>query len=381
VPDGQWYLHLFDVSQPDVNWEHPDVADEFDAVMRFWLERGAAGFRLDVAHALTKAPGYPDAGLEVNDGKATSDPVPYLDRDDIHPIVRRWRRVLDEYDGRMMVAEAWVAAERRPMYLRPDEYHQAFDFDLLSAPWDAEAFRSIIDNSLRAAGAVGSNATWVLSNHDVVRHATRYGLPNDIDPARWLLDGPHDLLDAARGTRRARAAAMLTFALPGSVYVYQGDELGLPEAWQLPTEVLEDPIWEDSGHTMKGRDGCRVPIPWESTGPSFGFGEAAGWLPQPQEFAALAASAQDGDSASTLQLYRAALAIRRQRREEHADAPLSSTWIELGPNVVAFERSDGLRCVVNMGDEAVALPGGEVVLASSPIDGAALPPDVAVWLA
>ncbi len=261
VADGQWYLHLFDDSQPDVNWDHPEVADEFDAVMRFWLDRGAAGFRVDVAHSLTKAPGYPDAGLDVNDGKGGLEPIPYLDRDDLHPIVRRWRRVLDEYDDRMMVAEAWVAPERRPLYLRADEYHQAFDFDLLSAPWDAEQFVAIIDQSVRAAGEVGSNPTWVLSNHDVVRHATRYGLPVGVDPGRWLLDGPHDLLDAERGARRARAAALLTFALPGSVYVYQGDELGLPEAWELPVEVLQDPIWHDSGHTVKGRDGCRVPMP------------------------------------------------------------------------------------------------------------------------
>ncbi len=377
VPDGQWYLHLFDESQPDVNWNHADVGDEFDAVMRFWLDRGAAGFRMDVAHALTKAPGYPDAGLDVNDGKATTDAVPYLDRDDLHSIVRRWRRVLDEYDGRMMVAEAWVAAERRPLYLRSDEYHQAFDFDLLSAPWDAKQFTTIIDDSLRAANAVGSNSTWVLSNHDVVRHATRYGLPAGVEPGRWLLDGPHDLLDAERGLRRARAAALLTLALPGSVYVYQGDELGLPEAWRLPLDVLQDPIWHDSGHQVKGRDGCRVPIPWEPTGPSFGFGEAGSWLPQPADYAGFAAGVQEHDPESTLQLYRQAMSIRRER----AGAEGAITWLDLGADVVGFERSDGMRCVVNMGDESIALPDGDVVLASQPIDGDRLEPDVAVWIA
>jgi len=379
VDDGQWYLHLFDDTQPDVNWDHPDIADEFDAVMRFWLDRGAAGFRIDVAHALTKAPGYPDAGLRRNDGSGTNNPLPYLDRDDIHPIVRRWRRLLDEYDDRMMVAEAWVAAERRPLYLRPDEYHQAFDFDLLSAPWDAGAFRSIIDDSLRAAAAVGSNSTWVLSNHDVVRHATRYGLPDGVDPSRWLLDGPHDGLDVERGARRARAAVLLTFALPGSVYVYQGDELGLPEAWQLPVEVLQDPIWIDSGHTLKGRDGCRVPIPWEPTGPSLGFSDVDGWLPQPAEYVDLAASVQGDDATSTLQLYRRALAIRRQRLRA-VPGELGSSWIDMGPAVVAFERTDGMRCIVNMGHDAVALPAGTVVLTSSPLDGDRLPADTAVWL-
>jgi len=380
VADGQWYLHLFDKSQPDVNWDHPDVADEFEAVMRFWLDRGAAGFRIDVAHSLTKAPGYPDAGLDVNDGKGTLDAVPYLDRDDLHPIARRWRRVLDEYDDRMMVAEAWVAAERRPLYLRPDEYHQAFDFDLLSAPWDAKRFRGIIDDSLRSAEAVGSNSTWVLSNHDVVRHATRYGLPTGVEPGLWLLGGPHDLLDAERGARRARAAALLTFALPGSVYVYQGDELGLPEAWELPLDVLQDPIWHDSDHTVKGRDGCRVPIPWAPTGPSLGFGEGGAWLPQPPAFAGLAAAAQETDPNSTLLLYRQALALRRERLRSGPDLDGIVVWLDLGADIVAFDRSDGLRCVANMGDESVTLPSGEVLLASGPIVGHQLPPDAAVWL-
>jgi len=384
VADGQWYLHLFDESQPDVNWEHADVADEFDAVMRFWLDRGAAGFRIDVAHSLTKAPGYPDAGLEFNDGNGTLDPLPYLDRDDLHPLVRRWRRVLDEYDDRMMIAEAWVAAERRPLYLRADEYHQAFDFDLLTAPWDAHQFSAIIDESLRATHAVGSNSTWVLSNHDVVRHATRYGLPAGVDSGRWLLEGPHELLDTERGAKRARAAALLTFALPGSVYVYQGDELGLPEVWDLPPEVLQDPVWHDSGHTRKGRDGSRVPIPWEPTGPSLGFGTGPAWLPQPPAFARLAAAAQQHDPDSTLQLYRRALAIRRERlaAPDRPDRRLDGeiTWIDVDPTVIAFERSDGMRCVVNMGDEPVGLPHGEVLLSSSPLANEHLPPDTAVWL-
>ncbi len=317
VPDGQWYLHLFDESQPDVNWEHPEVADEFEAVMRFWLDRGAAGFRIDVAHGLVKAPGYPDGGAAPNDGRGQPDALPYWDRDEIHPIVRRWRRVLDEYDDdRMMVAEAWVDTTRRPLYLRPDEYHQAFDFDLLTATWDAGDFASIIAASVSSAQAVGSDPTWVLSNHDVVRHPTRYGLPNDIEPGLWLLDGDRSLLDEERGARRARAAAMVTFALPGSAYVYQGDELGLPEAWDLPLDVLQDPIWHDSDHTVKGRDGCRVPIPWEPTGASLGFGDDGSWLPQPPEYARLAASVQEHEPGSTLDLYRTALALRRERLVE-----------------------------------------------------------------
>lgn len=375
VPDGQWYLHLFDESQPDVNWEHPEVADEFEAVMRFWLDRGAAGFRIDVAHGLVKAPGYPDAGAAANDGRGQPEELPYYDRDEIHPIVRRWRRVLDEYDDdRMMVAEAWVAAARRPLYLRPDEYHQAFDFDLLTATWDADDFASIIAASISSAQAVGSDPTWVLSNHDVVRHPTRYGLPNDIESGLWLLDGDRSLLDEERGTRRARAAAMVTLALPGSAYVYQGDELGLPEAWDLPLDVLQDPIWHDSEHTVKGRDGCRVPIPWEPTGESLGFGTGGSWLPQPPEFARLAAAAQDNEPGSTLELYRAALALRRARLVEEVGFEL----VDRGPGVLAFRRGDSFTCVTNMGDHPVALPDGEVLLSSGPLV-ADLPPDTTVW--
>jgi alpha-glucosidase len=377
IDDGQWYLHLFDESQPDLNWEHPDVPDEFDSILRFWLDRGASGFRIDVAHALVKEPGYPDAGRDTNDGKATLDSVPYLDLDGIHDIVRRWRRVLDEYDDRMMVAEAWVAAERRPLYLRADEYHQAFDFDLLSAPWDADEFQTIIEASVRSSHSVGSDPTWVLSNHDVVRHATRYGLPVDVDPSSWLLDGPHDALDEVRGLRRARAAAMITLALPGSAYVYQGDELGLPEAWRLPHEVLQDPVWHDSDHTVKGRDGCRVPIPWEADGPSFGFGAVAGWLPQPPEFGPLAASNQEHDPESTLALYRGALALRRQRLVGERGFDL----VDGGPDVLAFDRGDHFRCVANMGDSTIPLPDGDVVMASGSFDDTGLPPDTAVWVA
>ncbi len=377
---GEWYLHIFDESQPDVNWEHPDVRDEFEAVMRFWLDRGAAGFRIDVAHSLVKAPGYPDLGRRSHrDGPKMTDGHPFWDRDEIHPIVRRWRALLDGYDDRMMVAEAWVRADRRPLYLRPDEYHQAFDFDFLSADWNALTFRSIVDASVTFAVGVGSNPTWVLSNHDVVRHTTRYGLPAGTDLTTWPLTGPVELLDATQGLRRARAACLVTLSLPGSAYIYQGEELGLPEVWNLPLDVLDDPVWRDSGHTRKGRDGCRVPLPWEPEGPSLGFGAGAAWLPQPDEFAHLAASLQDGDDASMLTLYRRALALRRRLlvADDHIE------FLDLGADVFGFRRGGGIRCIVNMGDEAIPMPPGELLLCSDAAierDQAELPADTAVWL-
>lgn len=377
---GDWYLHLFNHSQPDVNWENPEVVEELESVMRFWLDRGAAGFRVDVAHGLMKAPGYPD--LDTSKGRhpmAWYPDHPYWDRDELHPVIRRWRSLLNEYDDRMMVAEAWVSPGRLPNYLRPDEYHQAFEFDLLSADWGAATFTGIIDHSVAAAAAVGSNPTWVLSNHDVVRHATRYGLPTGTNNRTWLLDGPFDVLDSERGARRGRAAGMLTLALPGAVYIYQGDELGLPEAWDLPHEVLDDPVWEDSGRTVKGRDGCRVPIPWEPNGPSLGFGASDGWLPQPPEFASLSAAAQESDVDSTLHLYRRALTLRAELFVHDRDIE----FIDLGADVIALSRGSGVRCVVNMGDAAIPMPEGELLLASdSDVDATTseLAADVAVWL-
>ena len=378
---GEWYLHMFDHSQPDVNWEHPEVAAEFESVMRFWLDRGAAGFRVDVAHSLMKAPGYPDlAGRSHRDGPAWTEGHPFWDRDEVHPVIRRWRAILDEYDDdQMMVAEAWVRADRLPLYLRPDEYHQAFDFDFLSTDWDAVLFDQVIRDSVASAAAVGSNPTWVLSNHDVVRHPTRYGFPAGTRTSSWPSTLPTELLDEARGQRRARAVCLVTLGLPGSVYIYQGEELGLGEVWDLPEDVLDDPVWTDSGHTHRGRDGCRVPLPWEPEGPSLGFGSGEAWLPQPERFRALAASVQDGDDSSMLTLYRSALALRRELLTTDADIDM----IETSDGVLGFRRRSGVRCIVNMSNAPIPMPPGSLLLSSDvDVDEASteLPPDTAVWV-
>jgi alpha-glucosidase len=374
VDDGEWYLHLFDVTQPDLNWSDPEVRAEFEDILRFWLDRGIDGFRVDVAHGLSKHPDLPDLGAEPPGYGADH---PHYDRDDLHEIVRGWRAVTDEYDGdRLLVAEAWVSADRLPLYLRPDEYHQAFTFDLLGAAWDAERFRSTASAALEAATAAGSIPTWVLSNHDVMRHATRYGLPPDVLWITWALDGSHDALDRELGLRRARAAVLLLLALPGSSYLYQGEELGLPEVWDLEPTVLDDPIWTLSGHTLKGRDGCRVPIPWTTEGPSFGFSATEPWLPQPDSFAAFAASAQEDDPGSTLSLYRRALHLRR----EHAPGDDRLEWHDLGDGVVSFTRSNGLACTVNTSTEPIDVPTGRILVTSAELtDRATLPGNTAVW--
>ncbi|MDH3294970.1 MAG: glycoside hydrolase family 13 protein [Acidimicrobiia bacterium] len=381
VDGGEWYLHLFAPEQPDLNWHNDEVLAEFDDVLRFWLDREVDGFRVDVAHGMVKDMSYPDLGEHKQQilGNSRLPNHPYWDRHGVHAINRRWRAVLDEYDGdRMMVAEAWVRPESYGLYLRPDEYHQVFNFDLLQAEWDAAEMAEIIQVSVDKATSVGSTPTWVLSNHDVMREATRYGLPKGTTWRTWPVTGPHDLLDPERGLRRARAAALLMLGLPGSAYVYQGEELGLPEVWDLPEEVLDDPVWERSGGEQKGRDGCRVPIPWAESGPSFGFGDAAGWLPQPDSFAAYSVEAQTGVPGSTLELFRRTLVLRSQWAAVDEEVEL----FDAGSEVLAFRRGSGLRCVVNMSGDPVEMPDhDEVLLASEPGDGGGtLAPDTAVWL-
>lgn len=380
VDDEQWYLHLFDPSQPDLNWDNPEVLDEFDEILRFWLDRGVAGFRVDVAHSLIKEAGLPEIDEAAHEARRPDEhvPHPHWDRDEIHDIVRRWRSVLDEYPDTMMVAEAWVHNwDRLSRYLRSDEYHQVFDFEFLESPWDASELRASIDHSLIGSRSVGSIPTWVLQNHDVVRHTTRYGLPTDVVAKEWLLGGDRSLLDAEAGLRRARAGTLLALALPGSAFLYQGEELGLPEVHDLELDDLDDPVWVQSSNTEKGRDGCRVPIPWESDGPSAGFGAAEPWLPQPEGWASYAASLQDGVEGSTLEVYRAALTLRKQVFAEDEDIE----WLAMPDGVLGFRRGSGVCCIVNVSHEAMAMPEGEILLASSPLDpGGPLPVDTAVWV-
>jgi alpha-glucosidase len=379
VDDGQWYLHLFDAAQPDLNWDHPEVRAEFESILRFWLDRGVDGFRIDVADRLVKQAGLPDRPEREQLVPSYQDngEQPDKDRPEVHEIYRAWRRVLDEYPDRAFVGEMWVTdPERFARYLRPDELHTAFNFAFLKCAWDARALREVVDRTLATHARVGAPPTWVLSNHDVTRHATRYGR-EDTRFVKRVHDVPTDL---ALGRRRARAAALLSMALPGSVYVYQGDELGLPEVFDLPDAVREDPVFRRTGGRDLGRDGCRVPIPWGGDAPPFEFGTGGAWLPQPGEWRDLTAARQLGDPASMLSLYRLAL---RVRRDEPAlgDGPLR--WLEMGDGVLAFARDPGFTCAVNLGAEPVPLPEGRPLVASAELtaDGEpALPPDAAVWL-
>ncbi|MGF2951975.1 glycoside hydrolase family 13 protein [Mycobacterium sp. THU-M116] len=355
---GQWYLHLFDTEQPDLNWDNPEVFDDFEKTLRFWLERGVDGFRIDVAHGMAKPPGLPDAKEDSTVLRHTDDD-PRFNNPHVHAIHRDIRTVVDEYPGAMTVGEVWVTDNRRwAEYLRPDELHLGFNFRLTRTDFEATAVRDAIENSLAAAALVDATPTWTLSNHDVGREVTRYG-------------------GGEVGLARARAMAMVMLALPGAVFVYNGEELGLPDV-DLPDEVLQDPTWERSGHTERGRDACRVPLPWSGEAPPFGFSSATDtWLPIPADWAALTVDRQRADAGSTLSFFQRAIELRKTRDEFDG---VEVDWLTAPHDALMFRRAGGLLCVLNAGNRPIPLPRGEVILASAPPVGDALPPDAAAWL-
>ncbi|WP_066287359.1 glycoside hydrolase family 13 protein [Arthrobacter sp. B6] len=431
---GEWYLHLFDTKQPDLNWDNPEVQEEMRSVMRFWLDRGVDGFRVDVAHGMVKEAGLPDwdgvaamvegtveqapdrqhtppgdapgAHTEAQEPHRAVSPLyppsPFFDQDGVHDIYRDWNRLLAAYDGdRMMVAEAWVEpAERLARYVRKDEMQQAFNFDFLLAGWDGERMAAAIEASLLAAASVEAPSTWVLSNHDTVRHTTRFGLK---DPTTFPkgLGSRDEQPDAVLGLQRARAATLVSFALPGSVYIYQGEELGLPEHTTLPDEARQDPTFFRTKGAEIGRDGCRVPLPWKADEPGYGFagtftaGSAkptpdagpgarvptAPWLPQPESFQDLAADRQDGVEGSTLELYRSALAFRSAHRLGSGSFQWADTH-HPEDGLLAFHNGDVL-VLCNLGTAAVPVPAGFTVSLTSapPAEGVAeIPPNCSVYL-
>ncbi|HZQ81557.1 MAG TPA: glycoside hydrolase family 13 protein [Gaiellaceae bacterium] len=376
VEDGEWYLHLFAPEQPDLNWTHPDVWAEHEDVLRFWFDRGVAGVRIDSAALLVKDPTLREPADEPGPGEH-----PFQDRDELHDIYRGWRAIANGYpEQRVLVGELWLPdAERLARYLRPDELHTAFNFDFLSCPWDRDALHASIESALAAHAPVDAPTTWVISNHDVTRPVTRYGRDDTSFSFQTKREGtPTDL---ARGTRRARAAALLSMALPGSMYVYQGEELGLPEVEDIPAERRRDPMWIRSGGVDPGRDGCRVPLPWSGDKPPFGFSgpdAAPPWLDPPGNWGSLTVAAQTEDPASMLSLYRTGLRLRRSAPWGR-DAELR--FVDAGENVLAFARGERFTCLVNFGSEPVALPAdADVLIASNDLEGGAVPQDTTVWL-
>lgn len=355
---GQWYLHLFDAEQPDLNWENPEVFDDLEKTLRFWLDRGVDGFRIDVAHGMAKPPGLPDMKNPNLPMLTLDDDDPRFNHDGVHEIHRQIRTVLNDYPDAVTIGEIWVFDNGDfAKYLRPDELHLGFNFRLVRAKFDAAGVREAIENSLAAADLAGSPPTWCLSNHDVEREVSRYG-------------------GGAVGLARAKAMALVMLALPGTVFVYNGEELGLPNV-ELPDEVLQDPTWERSGHQERGRDGCRVPMPWSGEAPPFGFSDTSDtWLPMPQEWSALTVEKQDGVSGSMLSLFRRAIELRHGR----GDLGDGIDWLESAEDVLVFRGVDGVACVLNTGTQPAPLPDGEVLLASKAVADGALPPDAAAWI-
>ena len=385
---GQWYCHLFAEQQPDFNWESQEVHDYFESVLRFWLDRGVDGIRIDVAHGLVKANGLPDAIDEHGVELLAAKTLPFFDQEGVHEIYRKWRKVLNSYEGdRMAVAEAWVfPASRIANYVRPDELTNSFNFDFLCSPWNPSALRKVIDYSIEAMGEVGAPPSWVFNNHDVVRSVDRFALGLIPGSGKTTLEriGDQAKLDLKIGTNRARAAALLMLALPGGAYLYQGEELALPEVRDIPENRLADPMWRMSGFTDRGRDGCRVPLPWskDSFG-SFGFSKNPAlkpedaWLPQSPRWGTYSVEGQMEILSSTLNLYRSALALRRS---ENGLRNGKLDWIEVDHEVLAFERGERLACYLNFGKPYSLPAGAEVILASAPIQDRRLPADSTAWL-
>ncbi|MEZ5235460.1 MAG: alpha-amylase family glycosyl hydrolase [Acidimicrobiales bacterium] len=405
---GQWYLHTFAPEQPDLDWDHPEVAEHFDRMLTFWFDRGVDGFRADAVTALGKAPGLPDAtALDL----LADRNLLCRWRPEGHVAWRRWRRLVDDYERRhpdrqlVLVAEAYTPL--RPDLLRQyanrDEFHQAFSFDLMLAPWRADAWRRAIAESVEALEDEGVLPTWTLNNHDTQRSVTRYGRADAEYHEAWTsnLVPSAAPVDVERGTRRARAALLAVAALPGNLYLYQGEELGLPEVTDLPDAIRQDPVFHRSNGALPGRDGCRIPLPWTADEhAAFGFssaapdipngmetvagGPASTWLPQPAGWGRFAADLQAGEEASMLELYRRTLAARRHWLHEH---PAGLAWLPAPPGVLLFARGALLVAINLSGADAQLDPAvvrhRQVLLSSVPDhrDRAVVPHDGAIWLA
>jgi alpha-glucosidase len=383
---GQWYLHLFDSSQPDLNWANPLVQSAFEDILRFWLDRGVDGFRVDQPHAMAKAQGLPDhpdierAGAGFIEGEASP---PMWFQEEVHPIFRKWRQILDSYEGdRAMCGEAYVLPlSFMAKWVRHDEFNQTFNFRFLNSNWDAETLFANINESFEAFDGVGAPSTWVLNNHDVLRHASRFGglkvKPTDSDGV-----GPGDPQpDRELGLRRARGATLMMLALPGSSYLYQGEELGLPEHTTLAPEFRQDPTFFRTNGKRVGRDGCRVPLPWESgVGAANGFNSTGNaWLPQPEIYAAYSRDQQEGVAGSTLELYKQALKLRRDLKLGEGSFEWAAEFV--GEHSLGF-RNGAILVVHNFGHLPIALPAGEIVASSieGMTNGHALVAHQTVWI-
>ncbi len=377
--DGQWYVHLFDSSQPDLNWENPVVRKEFENILRFWLDRGVDGFRVDQPHAMAKAEGLPDhpyveeAGAGFIEGRENP---PMWFQDSVHEIFRDWRKILESYPGdRAMCGEAYVLPlSFMALWVRPDEFHQTFNFRFLDAGWDRGALISAINESFQAFDAVGAPSTWVLNNHDVLRHVSRFGGDYGRTTASDGVGPNNPQPDNVLGLRKARAATLFMLGLPGASYLYQGEELGLPDHTTIADEHRQDPTFFRTNGQRVGRDGCRVPLPWEKGNASNGFNKTGlAWLPQPDSYADLSRDQQEGNPDSTLELYRSALKLRSELKLGEGSFDWVSTEADLS------YQNGKLKVVHNFSNQPIGL-NGEVLISSMPLDEGRLSPNDTAWI-
>ena len=380
---GQWFVHLFDSSQPDLNWANPEVQLEFEKILKFWLDRGVDGFRVDQPHAMAKAEGLPDhpyikeAGAGFIEGRENP---PMWFQDEVHEIFRKWRKILESYPGdRAMCGEAYVyPLSLMAKWVRSDEFHQTFNFRFLDAGWDPKKLFDAINESFEAFDGVGAPSTWVLNNHDVIRHTSRFGGDYGRATASDGIGSGQPQPDPVLGLQIAKGATLFMLGLPGASYLYQGEELGLPEHTTLENRYRQDPTFARTNGARVGRDGCRIPLPWEPEGDSSGFSESGkSWLPQPESYKELARSIQEKNPESTLSFYKAALDLRKQLGLGEG----SFNWLagHQGPDTLGYENSD-VKVLYNFGKQPVDLSNFEILISSEPLSGKQLATNQCVWV-
>jgi alpha-glucosidase len=380
---GQWFVHLFDSSQPDLNWSNEKVQEAFEQILKFWLERGVDGFRVDQPHAMAKAKGLPDhpyvseAGAGFIEGRENP---PMWFQEEVHPIFRRWRKILESYDGdRAMCGEAYVyPLSLMAQWVRPDEFHQTFNFRFLDAGWDPSKLFDAINESFEAFDDVGAPSTWVLNNHDVMRHRSRFGGNYGRTTASDGVGPNQPQPDNELGLKIAKGATLFMLGLPGASYLYQGEELGLPEHTTLENKFRQDPTFARTKGKRVGRDGCRVPLPWDQSSDSSGFSQTGkSWLPQPESYRELARSIQESDASSTLAFYKSALALRKELSLGEG----SFAWVtgHTGPDSLAYENS-GIRVIYNFGKNPIDLGDAQVLISSQPLVSGQLETNSCVWV-
>jgi alpha-glucosidase len=387
---GEWYLGLFTPFQPDWNFGDPSVVDHFHQLLTFWFDLGVDGFRADAVIYLGKTEGLPDSPL--HDVANPVNPL-YTYVASQHEVWRGWRSLVDSYEREhnrqiLLVAEAFTPNKPEAMtdYVNPMAFHQSFAFDLMFCAWNADRIRGVIDSTLSALQPFGLWPAWTLNNHDTQRGATRFGRA-DVGDVGGFHEGSFATstapIDVAAGEMLSRAAALFVMALPGCVYLYAGEELGLPEVFDIPASARQDPVFLNAEGGSLGRDGCRVPLPWSSDAKgAHGFSNvgvrtvattAAPWLPQPAGWGEYSVETQDGQMGSTLELYRTAGRVRAESPDFHGEDLqwLEPEDLETSAELLAFRRGQTI-IIMNLGLHTLPIPSawlpkGSTILVTSEV--------------